>query len=397
HAHLVAFNRFTGEKLWDTNMASHLDGYSATAAPIVIGDLVLSGVAGGEEGARGFIDAYRVATGERAWRFYTIPARGEPGSETWVGQAIDHGCGATWLTGSYDPELDLTYWGIGNPCPDYTGDERKGDNLYTASVVALSIKTGKLQWYYQFTPHDTHDWDSTQPMVLVDEPWQGKPRKLLMHGDRNGVFYVLDRTNGQVLLTENLSSKVTWHRGFTAEGKPIVVPGSISTREGVAVCPGSGGGTNWPAASYNPQAKLFYIRVLDSCGLYASHEDPLGVNGDRWFGGGTPGEKARKDLEALTGGRPSQSFIRAVDPFTGKKAWDYPIPQTRAGVMSTAGGLVFLGADGGLVALDAKTGAPVWHINLNQNSSASPMSYMVGGKQYIALAGTGVIVGYALR
>jgi alcohol dehydrogenase (cytochrome c) len=397
HAHLLAFNRFTGAKLWNTNMASHLDGYSASAAPIVIGDLVLSGVAGGEEGARGFIDAYHVATGQRAWRFYTIPARGEPGSETWIGQAIDHGCGATWLTGSFDGELDLTYWGIGNPCPDYTGDERKGDNLYTASVVALSSKTGKLVWYYQFTPHDTHDWDSTQPMVLVDEVWAGTPRKLLLHGDRNGVFYVLDRATGQVLLTSNLSTKVTWHQGFTKDGKPIVDPGSISTREGVAVCPGAGGGGNWPAAAYSPQTKLFYTRVLDSCGVYTSHQDPLGARGDRWFGGGTASEKARRDLEVLRGGMPTQSYIRAFDPFTGKKVWEFAHQHSRNGVMATAGGLVFLAAEGGFVALDAKNGQPVWNMNLGQIASASPMSYMVGGKQYITQAGTGVIVTYALK
>ena len=412
HAHLLGFNRFTGEKLWDAAMGSFEEGYSATAAPLTVGDLVLAGVAGGEEGARGFVDAYRAATGERVWRFYTVPARGEKGSETWIGQAIDHGCGATWLTGSYDPQLDLTYWGVGNPCPDYTGDERKGDNLYTASVVALSAKTGELKWHYQFTPHDTHDWDSTQPMLLVDEPWQGRPRpstdrsgrlepverrKLLLHGDRNGMFYVLDRVTGELLLGTNLSSKVTWNKGFGKDGKPIVDPGSIATREGVAACPGSNGGANWTAASYSPLTKLFYTRVLDSCGVYASSDDPLGASGNRWFGRGTAGEKARADLQALVADSPSGSYIRALDPFTGKKAWDYTTPNSRAGLLATAGGLLFLGAEGGLVALDVKSGKPIWNINLGQSSSASPMTYMVGGRQYIALPGTGVLVAYALK
>ena len=199
HAHVLGFNRFTGQRLWEAEMGSYLDSYSATSPPLPVGDLLVVGVAGGEEGARGFLDAYRASTGERAWRFYTIPKRGEPGSETWIGQALEHGCGATWMPGSYDPELDLIYWAIGNPCPDFAGEERIGDNLYTSSVVALEAKTGSLKWYYQFTPHDTHDWDAVQPMVLADEMWEGKPRKLLFHGDRNGIFYVLDRTNGQVL------------------------------------------------------------------------------------------------------------------------------------------------------------------------------------------------------
>ena len=260
------------------------------------------GVAGGEEGARGFLDAYRASTGERVWRWYSIPKRGEKGSETWIGQALEHGCGATWMPGSYDPQLDLIYWAIGNPCPDIAGEERIGDNLYTSSVVALAAKTGELKWYYQFTPHDTHDWDAVQPMLLVDEVWQGRPRKLLMHGDRNGMFYVLDRTNGEVLLTGNLSTKVTWLKGFTKDGKPIVDPGSIATKEGIAACPGGGGGANFPAASYNPMTKLFYTRVSDSCAIYTSHDDPFGATGNRWFGRGTPGEKARQALAELLKG-----------------------------------------------------------------------------------------------
>ena len=207
HAHLLAFNRFSGQKLWDAEMGSHQESYSSTSPPLPVGDLLVVGVAGGEEGARGFLDAYRASTGERAWRWYSIPKRGEKGSETWIGQALEHGCGATWMPGSYDPQLDLIYWAIGNPCPDIAGEERVGDNLYTSSVVALAAKTGEMKWYYQFTPHDTHDWDAVQPMLLVDETWQGKPRKLLMHGDRNGMFYVLDRTNGEVLRTANLSTQ----------------------------------------------------------------------------------------------------------------------------------------------------------------------------------------------
>ena len=318
-----------------------LDSYSATSPPLPVGDLLVVGVAGGEEGARGFLDAYRAATGERVWRFYTIPKRGEKGSETWIGQALEHGCGATWMPGSYDPRARLIYWAIGNPCPDFAGEERLGDNLYTSSVVALDAKTGGMKWYYQFTPHDTHDWDAVQPMVLADEMWEGKPRKLLFHGDRNGIFYVLDRTNGQVLRTGNLSTKVTWVKGFTPDGKPIVDPGSMATKEGIAACPGGGGGANFHSVSYNPMTSLFYVRVSDSCQVYTSHDDPLGARGNRWFGGAPPSEKAREALAALAKGYATGPYIRAVDPVRGKKsvgsaepwrrAWD-PVDLERSGI-----------------------------------------------------------------
>ena len=221
NAHLLALDRRNGQKLWDVEMGSVKDGYSATEAPLVVGDLVVVGLSGGEEGARGFLAAYKADTGERAWRFYTIPKRGEKGSETWIGNAIEHGCGATWLTGSYDPELDLVYWTVGNPCPDYNGDERKGDNLYSSSVVALSAKTGELKWYYQFTPHDTHDWDAEEPLLLVDQVWKGQPRKLLLQANRNGFFFVLDRATGEFLQAEPFA-KVTWATGYGKSGRPIL-------------------------------------------------------------------------------------------------------------------------------------------------------------------------------
>jgi len=395
HAHVVALNRKTGTKLWDVEMGSYKENYSASGAPMIVGNTVVGGVGGGEEGARGFVDAYKVDTGERAWRFYTVPRRGEKGSETWIGNALEHGCGATWLTGSYDPALDLIYWGVGNPCPDMNGEERKGDNLYTASVVALSGKTGELKWYYQFTPHDTHDWDSTEPMVLADEQFQGKLRKLLIHGDRNGYFFVLDRTSGELLSASPLSTKVTWTTGYGKDGRPILTSTFESTPDGVALCPAGGGGANWPDVSYNPGNKLFYVRVNDSCGVYAASVDPLTRN--RWFGRGNSSPESLQALEALESGYPGGLFIRAMDVRTGKKVWDYPEPPgSSTGVLSTAGGLVFFGTGGGMIALDANTGKPVWHIDLAQRSSAAPATYMVGGKQYIVLAETGVIVAYAL-
>jgi alcohol dehydrogenase (cytochrome c) len=385
HAHLIALDRRTGAKLWDSVMGDLKEGYSATAAPLVAGDLVIAGVAGGEEGVRGFVDAYRIETGERAWRFYTIPKRGEKGSETWIGSALEHGCGATWLTGAYDKELDLVYWTTGNPCPDYNGDERKGDNLYTASVVALSLKTGELKWYYQFSPHDVHDWDATQPIVLVDELWQGKTRKLLLQANRNGFYFVLDRTNGELLLAEPFA-KVTWATGYGKDGRPILTSAFETSFEGTLTCPSSGGATNWPSNAFNPATKLFYVRSTDACAIFKKQKDPMTEDG-RWYGGSAPTQPG------------SKSSIRALDYATGKKVWEYPLGGRfgRGGILSTAGGLVVFGNnEGAVVILDAKTGKPLWRFHAGQSWQASPMTYMVGGKQYIALPGPAGVFAFAL-
>jgi alcohol dehydrogenase (cytochrome c) len=383
NAHLIALDRGTGSKLWEVAMGDVRDGYSATGAPLVAGDLVISGVAGGEEGARGFVDAYDAATGKHAWRFYTVPKRGEKAAESWVGNALEHGCGATWLTGSYDPALDTVYWQTGNPCPDFNGDERKGDNLYTASVLALSAKTGELKWHFQFTPHDVHDWDATEPVLLLDQPWRGTPRKLLVHADRNGFFFVLDRTNGELLLAQPFV-KVNWATGYDRNGRPILTENYGTTEAGTFTCPASSGGTNWPASSWNPLAHLFYVRASDWCAIYRKQDDPLVDN--RWMGGTAPNQPG------------AQNSIRALDIHTGEKIWEYPFRGNgRAGLISTAGGLVMFGsAEGALVALDAISGAPLWHFSGGQNWQASPMTYMVGGKQYIALAGPAGIFAFAL-
>ena len=382
NSHILALDRGTGRKLWDATMADTKEGYSATAAPMVVGDLVISGIAGGEEGARGFIDAYDVATGKRVWRFYSVPLRGEKGSETWGGNAIDHGCGATWLTGSYDPDLGTLYWGIGNPCPDFNGDERKGDNLYTASIVALDVKTGQLKWYFQATPHDTHDWDASEPLILADEQWEGRPRKLLMQANRNGFFFVLDRTNGDLLLAKP-AVRVNWATGYGKDRRPILTQNFESSFEGTLVC---GGGINWPAASYDPIAKYFFARMSDQCGIFKKDSAPLEI-GERFFGGTVAGQPG------------GQSFIRALDVHTGEKVWDYPLSGGGggSGTLATAGGVVFFGETGGtLTAVDSRTGKPVWHFEAGQQWRASPMTYMVGGKQYVVLAGTGGIFSFAL-
>ena len=244
NAHLLALHRSTGQLLWDVRMADSAENYGSTSAPLIVHDLVVAGTSGGDEGVRGFLSAYKASTGERVWRFWTIPARSEPGSETWSGRALEHGCGSTWFTGTYDPQARLLYWPTGNPYPDYNGDERKGDNLYTASVVALDPDSGQLKWHYQFTPHDLHDWDASQTPMLVDAPIHGKPRKLLIEGNRNGFFYVLDRLNGQLLLARPFVKKLTWASGIGADGRPQLLPGNEPTVEGQLTCPSVAGAAN---------------------------------------------------------------------------------------------------------------------------------------------------------
>jgi alcohol dehydrogenase (cytochrome c) len=278
------------------------------------------------------------------------------------------------------------------------GAERLGDNLYTASVVALSAKTGQLKWYFQFTPHDTHDWDSTQPMLLVDRQWQGRDRKLLLHADKNGYFFVLDRVTGELLLAQPLSAKVTWTTGYGKDGRPILTDSWQSSPEGTVACPGALGGANWPDTSFNPITGLFYVRVSDSCAIASAGDDPL-TAGNRWFGSGRPSDKAREELAKITTGY-AGSYIRAFDIGSGKKVWEYSVTE-KSGILSTAGLLVFIGGPGGLAVLNAKTGAEVSHVDIGLPPTASlfaasPMTYMVDGKQYIALAATGEVVAYRL-
>ncbi len=379
HAHAIALNRWTGRLVWDVEMADYRDHYGAIAAPLVVGDLVYFGISGGDTGLRGFLDAYHAETGELAWRFWTIPAPGEPGSETWgEPEVLEKGCGATWLTGSYDPELNILYWATGNPCPDLNGDRRPGDNLYTNSVLALNPATGDLIWYFQFTPHDTHDWDAQEPLLLIDEEFRGEPRQLLVQGNRNGFMYVLDRVTGEFLLGEPFIEQ-TWAERIDADGRPVVLPGSDPTEEGSVVCPAIRGATNWWASSYSPQTKLLYLMVHESCMLYTKHDRPW-ERGKSWLGG----------TFRLSDGSPNQRHIRALDIQTGKIVWNYPQTgdsTTYSGVLSTAGGLVFFGEDSGaFAALDAESGAPLWHFQANQDWKASPMTYLVGGRQYVAIA-----------
>jgi alcohol dehydrogenase (cytochrome c) len=309
HAHLLALDRATGRRIWDKEMADYKQNYGATSAPLVVKDLVITGPSGGDEGVRGFIAAYKASTGEEAWRFWTVPAPGEPGSNTWVGKAWEHGCAASWLTGVYDPALDLIYWPTGNPCPDYNADERMGDNLYSSSVVALEPATGKLRWHYQFTPHDVHDWDATQVPVLVDTTFEGRPRKLLLQANRNGFFYVLDRTDGKLLLAKPFVEKLTWAKEIGKDGRPVLLPGADPTPEGVRACPAVEGATNWFSTSFHPGTGLYYLMALEKCSLY--RKAPA-----QWEAG-----KSHYGGDTRSTGEPGKKYLRALDIRTGRVAW----------------------------------------------------------------------------
>ncbi|SPF47196.1 Glucose dehydrogenase [Candidatus Sulfopaludibacter sp. SbA4] len=390
NAHLFALHRFTGQLMWDVEMADSHQNYGSTSAPLAVNDLVIAGVSGGDEGVRGFLDAYKASTGEHVWRFWTIPAAGEPGSETWGGRALEHGCGSTWLTGTYDPEARLLYWPTGNPCPDYNGDERKGDNLYTASVVALDPGTGKLKWYYQFTPHDLHDWDATETPVLVDATFHGQPRKLMLQGDRNGFFYVLDRLTGKVLLAEPFVKKITWASGIGPDGRPVLLAGNEPTVEGQLVCPAVAGAANWPSNAYSPVTGLFYMFAEESCNIY-SKNDQWWEAGKSFYGGGT---------RRAPGGSGGTS-LKAIDIQTGKTAFEIPDVGggiLGSGLMATAGGLIFYGdGSGAFVAADAKNGNLLWHFNTGQSWKGGPMTYTVDDIQYVGVAAGSTILAFSLR
>jgi PQQ-dependent dehydrogenase (methanol/ethanol family) len=420
-AHLLCLDRLTGALRWDVYMPEAPQHYGATAAPLVVGDLVIAGVAGADDGIRGFLAAYKATTGQLAWRFWTVPRQGEPGWDTWQGNAVEFGGGSTWLTGSYDPDLHLLYWPIGNPFPDTDGSERKGDNLYTNCIVALDPQTGKLRWHFQFTPHDLHDWDAVQPAVLVDAAFQGRPRKLLLHADRNGFYYVLDRSNGELLLAKAFAKKISWASGIDAKGRPVELPGNVPTPEGTPTCPDIRGAANWMATAYNPDTSLYYVMTIENCGTYRSTQFGLNVGpaagnarggaggggrggngGGRGGGGGGAGRGGGGGggLFSVPGGEPPRRYLRAIDMQTGNIAWEIEqkVPDANyGGVLSTAGGLVFYSeSSGGFAAVDANTGRTLWHFETSQSPKASPMTYMAGGRQYVAIASGSNVLAFAL-
>ncbi len=387
NAHLLALNRFTGELIWETEMADWHQNYNATSAPLVVGNLVVTGTAGGEQGARGFIAAFDANDGKEVWRFWTVPSPGEPGSETWSGKAIEHPSGVAWLTGSYDPALDTIYWATGNPGPDYNGDERKGDNLYTSSILALEPKTGKLKWYYQTTPHDVHDWDATEPLVLIDREWQGIPRKLLIQANRNGFFYVLDRESGKVLLAKPFIQNINWAKEVGPDGKLVMLPLPAGpTPNSTLVCPSQDGATNWFSSTYDPRTGYYIVQTFEKCSIYVTRTTEEWQAGRGYSGGSqrlAPNENPRE-------------ILRAIDVTTGKVVWELSETgpaSSWGGTLGFSTGVLFFCGDGGiLTAVDSSTGKPLWNFQTSAQLKASPMAYVFDGKQYIALnAGQNII------
>jgi len=386
-AKLVALDSKTGTELWATEIDDIKKGYSATVAPLVVKNMVLVGIAGAEYGVRGFIDAYDADTGKRVWRFWTVPGPGEPGNETWGGRdSWKNGGGSTWITGTYDPELNLLYWGTGNPGPDLNGDVRPGDNLYTCAIVALDADTGKLKWHYQPTPHDVHDWDAISDPTLVDIVFQGRKVKALVQANRNGFLYVLDRATGKLLLTR-VYTKVTWADGIGADGRPILIAGQDPSEEGTKACPGIGGGHNWQATTYSPQTRWYYFTTTDGCQTYyKTHQE---FREGQWFFGSAG---APIPLEPATGA------VLAMDPATGETKWRFDtVTPPSSGLLTTAGGLVFAGdREGYFMALDARTGKPLWKFQTGGMVIAPPVTYLLEGRQYIAVAAGSSILTFAL-
>ncbi|HEY7354710.1 MAG TPA: PQQ-dependent dehydrogenase, methanol/ethanol family [Terriglobales bacterium] len=387
-AHLICLDARSGGLRWDVEYADKRKHYGATSAPLVIKDQVIVGTSGGDSGVRGFLAAYDAATGKLKWRFWTIPGPGEFGSSSWPGDSYLYGGATTWLPGTYDPELNTLYWTTSNAAPDYVGDSRPGDDLYTACVLALDVDTGKLKWYFQFTPHDLYDYDATETPVLVDTKDNGVTRHLLVKADRNGFFYALDRTNGKFLGATPFVEKLNWAKAIDASGRPILT-GRIPSEAGTIICPGITGATNWYSPSYNPETKLFYVIALESCDEYFAKPRRF-TPGETYYNTGTkrpPNEHWQKKLLALS----------VPD---GKQVWRYPqagIGNSWGGTMTTAGGLVFFGDDAeSFEAVDAKSGQPLWHFNTGQKFVASPMTYSVDGVQYVAIAAQSDIFVFAL-
>jgi alcohol dehydrogenase (cytochrome c) len=387
-AHLLCLDARSGGLRWDVEYADKSKHYGATSAPLIIKDEVIVGTSGGDSGVRGFVAAYDAATGNLKWKFWTIPGPGESGSSSWPGDAYLHGGGTAWMPGTYDPSTNTLFWTTSNPAPDFFGDTRPGDDLYTDCVLALDPDTGKLNWHFQFTPHDLFDYDATETPVLADLEESGVTRHLLLQADRNGFFYALDRTDGQFLHAAPFVEKLNWANGIDESGRPKL-SGKIPSAEGTLVCPGIDGATNWFSPSYDPETKLFYVMALESCNIFFAKPKAF-VKGQTYYDTGTklpPDEHAQKILLALS----------VPD---GRVAWRYPQTGTGdswGGILTTAGGLVFFGDDAGsFEAVDAVSGRSRWHFNTGQRMRASPMTYEVEGTQYVAIAAGSDVFTFAL-
>jgi alcohol dehydrogenase (cytochrome c) len=383
HTHLIALDRRSGAVRWDTVVDDNKQGYYMTLAPMAIDGKIIIGISGAETGIRGFVDAYDARTGKRVWRTYTVPATGEPGSETWGGDSWKNGGGSTWVTGAFDPALNLIYWGTGNPGPDWNGDVRPGDNLYTCALLALDANTGKIKWHFQFTPHDVHDWDATEVPVLFDATINGRARKLVAMANRNAFYYVLDRENGQ-FISATQYVKQTWADGIDEKGRPKVKLGTEPSIEGTLVFPDITGGANWYSPSYSPQTKLFYHTAREVATTYYKGE-PDYKPGTAYTAGG--GRRMDGDV--------AFAAVKAWEAATGKLRWEFKLlTPPMAGLLSTAGGLVFGGTEeGNFFALDAENGKPLWDMQLGAAIRSNPMSFAVDGKQFVAIpAGSALFV-----
>ena len=397
---LIALDRATGSKKWDVTIFDYTQGYAMALAPLVIKDKVIVGTAGGELGIRGFLAAYDAETGKEVWKFNTIPGPGEPGHETWENDGWKTGGASIWLTGSYDPELNLTYWGVGNPSPDWNPDVRPGDNLYSDSVIALDADTGKLAWHFQFTPHDEWDFDSVQIPVLVDLPWEGKERKLMLWANRNGFYYVLDRETGEFLLGKPFV-KQTWAVGLDEAGRPIKAPGRGPSKEGSLTFPGVQGVTNWYAPAFSPLTKLFYLAVWEG---YSStyHKTKAVYTPGALYTGGTVKSTItaiRRDRIHTWDKESGYGAVRGMNPLTGETAWEFAMADvTDSGLLSTAGNVLFSGSrEGFFYALDAKTGKLLWKRYLGGQIANSPITYSVDGMQYVAIASGSGLFAFTVR
>lgn len=383
-AHLLAFDRATGRVLWEVKMDDFKLGYSSTAAPLVIGNKVIIGIAGGEYGARGFIDAYDVATGKRLWRRWTIPAAGEPGVETWAGDSYKTGGAPAWSTGTYDTASRTLYWATGNPSPDWNGDTREGDNLYSNSVLALDPETGDLKWHFQFTPHDVWDYDATNGLFLIDTEHEGKPVRAVVQPNRNGYLYVIDAATGKFLRGTQYTDTLNWSKGLDANGRPILDPKFVPMPGGNPefICPGNVGGQNGSyTAAYSPASRLLYVPVIEACGKMEKQEAVF-VNGTPFWGGG-PGEMHAEDA--------SYGHFSAIDLATGKTRWRYKDEWPLVGgTLATAGGVVFTGTQSGhALAFDADNGKELWRFQTGSMVRGQPVTYKVGDRQYVAVASGG--------
>ena len=384
--HLIALDAKTGNVLWDVTAADNHRAYSFTVAPLAVKDKVIVGVSGGEYGIRGFVGAYDAQSGRRVWQFDTVPGPGQSGHETWTGKSWKTGGAPAWITGSYDPELNLVYWPTGNPAPSNYGGERGGDNLYSNCMLALDADSGQLKWHFQFTPHDLYDYDATQIPLLIDADWEAQPRHLLVQANRNGFIYVLDRTNG-TFLTAKPFGRVSWTKGIDTNGRPVVDPATRPNDKGVLVCPGSGGLTNWFSPSYDPDTGLVYVATNDECDVFSGMPQAYRAGHD--FVGSAYVPKADK--------RPSGA-IEAFDPFTGQRKWRFKhFSSSTGGILSTAGGLAFSGdSDGNFIALDAHTGLDLWHIQLGAPVFSAAVTYVLDGRQFVVIPAGSALFAFSL-